>query len=60
MTKEQFIVYMDDLNAGRTDADHYDPEDKSFPDNWDIDNETMKKFIMAFKSFESVFDALNV
>ena len=25
MRKSQFEVYMDALNAGRTDADHYDP-----------------------------------
>ena len=36
--KSQFEVYMDALNAGRTDADHYDPEDFTHPEDWQIDD----------------------
>ena len=43
-----FQSYMNALNAGRTDADHYDPEDETTPDSWEIDELTMRKFQNAY------------
>lgn len=58
--KDKFCSCMDDMNAGRTDADHYDAEDTTtHPDNWVIDNITLQNFIAAQntlnKFFEQVF-----
>lgn len=49
----RFQVYMDDLNAGRTDADHYDAEDiDNCPDKWDIDDTTIQRFCIAKEALE--------
>jgi len=51
--KNRFEVYMDDLNAGRTDADHYDAEDTdNCPDKWSIDDATIRRFCMAKEALE--------
>lgn len=53
INKNRFNIYMDDLNAGRTDADHYDAEDiDSCPDKWDIDDTTIKRFQIAKEALE--------
>lgn len=47
---------MDDMNAGRTDADHYDAEDTTtYPDGWEIDNVTLQNFIAANSTFSKFF-----
>lgn len=48
------------MNAGRTDADHYDPEDYSCPDEWQINDVIMGEFLSSYKAFEAVFEALNL
>ncbi len=60
MSKDQFSVFMDQLNAGRTDADHYDPEDMTSPEEWQIDNKTMDAFIIAYNAFEDLFQNLHI
>lgn len=60
MGKEKFVVCMDSMNAGRTDADHYDPEDYSCPDEWQINDVIMGEFLSSYKAFEAVFEALNL
>lgn len=54
--KNKFEVSMKDLNAGRTDADHYDAEDINGPDDWEISNATMKAFILAYETISSVLE----
>ena len=45
---------MEDLNAGRTDADHYDAEDTSnVPINWEIDDITLQAFTTAYVKLEN-------
>ena len=44
---------MDALNAGRTDADHYDPEDFTHPEDWQIDDTIMTNYII-FKKMRPV------
>ena len=60
ITKAKFEVCMEDLNAGRTDADHYDPEDMTCPDSWEISDQTMQDFIAAYRTMEAVFKKLNL
>ncbi len=60
ITKAKFEVCMEDLNAGRTDADHYDPEDMTYPDGWEISDQTMQDFIAAYRTMEAVFKKLNL
>ena len=50
--KERFIVIMDDLNAGRTDADHYDAEDLAGPNKWEISDVVMKAFCQSLSEIE--------
>jgi len=58
ISKEKFISCMEDLNAGRTDADHYDPENTtSCPDNWEIDDQTMQAFRTAYDTMNRFFQA---
>ncbi len=48
---------MTDLNAGRTDADHYDAEDLTvYLKNWEIDQETVAKFKHGFLELKRFFD----
>lgn len=60
MSKEQFSVYMGHLNAGRTDADHYDAEDMTSPVEWEIDDRTMDAFVIAYNSFDALFSKLHI
>ena len=60
MSKDQFGVYMDQLNAGRTDADHYDPEDMTYPDEWQIGDKIMDAFMTAFNEFDELFKKLHI
>ena len=60
MSEEQFSVFMDQLNAGRNDADHYDPENMTSPEEWEIDNKTMDAFVIAYNAFEDLFDSLHL
>lgn len=54
ISKENFSTYMEDLNAGRTDADHYDAEDTSnVPINWEIDDITLQAFTTAYVKLEN-------
>ena len=45
---------MTDLNAGRNDADHYDAEDVSYPEQWEIDDMTMSAFSTAYATMEKM------
>ena len=60
VTKAKFEACMEDLNAGRTDADHYDPEDMTCPEGWEISDQTMINFISANRTMEDVFTKLNL
>lgn len=54
ISKSKFISCMEDLNAGRSDADHYDAEDLSVsPDAWEIDDKTLRAFMVAYDTIES-------
>lgn len=58
ISREKFVSCMDDLNAGRTDADHYDPENPvDYPNNWEIDNQTMHAFSTAYETMDCFFEA---
>lgn len=54
ITQNKFITYMIELNAGRTDADHYSPSELKAPNAWAIDDETMQRFCLAKKKFEEI------
>ncbi len=57
--KNHFSVYMDALNAGRTDADHYDAEDIiNYPGNWVIDDTTMSNFQNAKANLNKFFETI--
>lgn len=56
----RFITCMNDLNAGRTDADHYDAEDNSCPEHWDIDDQTLQSFITAVSTMNNFFEKYNI
>lgn len=60
INQEKFKVCMEDLNAGRNDADHYDAEDMSCPDDWEIDEKVMQAFCVACGTMETFFDACNL
>ena len=60
VTKAKFEACMEDLNAGRTDADHYDPEDMTCPEGGEISDQTMINFISANRTMEDVFTKLNL
>lgn len=60
ITQAKFESCMEDLNAGRIDADHYDPEDMTCPNGWEISDQTMKDFIAAYKTMAEVFKKLNL
>lgn len=53
--RAKFTTCMEDLNAGRNDADHYDAEDYSCPNEWDIDDVTMRNFCAARNTMDSFF-----
>lgn len=59
INKSKFCSCMDDMNAGRTDADHYDAEDTTtYPDGWEIDNVTLQNFIAANSTFSKFFKSV--
>ena len=61
ISKENFSTYMDDLNAGRTDADHYDPQNSSScPDDWEINDTVLQSFISAYNKMETFFAAMGL
>lgn len=56
ISQHKFISCMEDLNAGRSDADHYDPENTiGYPDKWEIDDDTMQAFRTAYDSMTKFF-----
>ena len=58
ISREKFISCMEDLNAGRTDADHYDAENSAeCPQDWEIDNQTMQAFRTAYETLDRFFKA---
>ena len=56
----KFKSSMEDLNAGRTDADHYDAEDMTSPDEWEIDDSTIRAFELALETMEKLFAACSL
>ncbi len=61
MSKEKFCACMDDLNAGRNDADHYDAEDiQTYPNGWEINDSTMMSFCAARDAMDNFFKAINL
>lgn len=61
ISREKFICSMDDLNAGRTDADHYDPENSILPaDTLEIDDETIQSFCVAYNTLQKFFTELGL
>lgn len=61
ISKEKFLSCMDDLNAGRTDADHYDPENAvSYPDELEIDDYTLNAFRTAYETMDKFFKSKNL
>ena len=60
LTKEEFQVYMSHMNAGRSDADHYDAEEMTCPEDWEIDNATMTDFIEAHKKISLIIEAFSL
>lgn len=56
ISKSKFVTCMEDLNAGRSDADHYDPENTiGYPDKWEIDDETIQAFRTAYDTMNRFF-----
>lgn len=61
ISKANFSTYMEDLNAGRTDADHYDPESSdTCPDDWEITDTVLQSFIAACNKIETIFSSLGL
>ena len=59
--KANFSTYMEDLNAGRTDADHYDPENSTdCPDDWEISDTVLQSFTAAYNKMETFFSSLGL
>ena len=56
ISKEKFYLLMNALNAGRTDADHYDAEDLTLPDEWEIDDLTIDTFTTAYNTMREYFE----
>lgn len=55
MDKNRFDFYMKDLNAGRTDADHYDPEvEDDLNISWEITDELLSKFRVAKNELDNI------
>jgi len=52
---------MEDLNAGRTDADHYDPENSTdCPGDWEISDTVLQSFTAAYNKMETFFSYLGL
>lgn len=45
--RASFNSYMRDLNAGRSDADHYSPSELTAPDIWNISDALIQRFCLA-------------
>jgi hypothetical protein len=60
MDRSQFNASMNDLNAGRTDADHYDPEDGIYPNDWIISDTVLRSFMVAYERFDNIFRSLHL
>jgi len=60
ITQAKFNACMEDLNAGRTDADHYDAEDMTCPDDWEISSKTMQNFVSTYETLTDIFEACNL
>lgn len=59
ITKDKFNLFMDDLNAGRNDADHYDAEDLTvYPEKWMISDTTMQNFENALRNLKQFFELI--
>ena len=57
--KNKFGIYMDDLNAGRNDADHYDAEDtNNCPEDWEIEDTIMQNFVVALNKMNKFFEMI--
>lgn len=58
ISKSKFISCMEDLNAGRSDADHYDAEDlNTAPRDWEIDLDTIQAFQSAYNTMSRFFES---
>ena len=58
INRNKFCSSIDDLNAGRNDADHYDAEDiTKYPNGWNIDDSTILSFSVAYNTFKKFFDS---
>ena len=52
---------MDDLNAARTDADHYDPDNLSrVPSNFEISDDILQSFQSAYKAMLKFFKEVHL
>lgn len=61
ISKANFTTCMEDLNAGRTDADHYDPENTDHcPDDWEITDTILKSFAVAYDKLNDFFSSINL
>lgn len=60
ITQAKFESCMEDLNAGRIDADHYDAEDLNCPEVWEISDQTMHNFISAYETMAGLFAKLSL
>ncbi len=60
VSRVKFESCMEDLNAGRTDADHYDPEDMRCLDGWEISDKTIQNFMSAYETMSGIFKKLKL
>lgn len=61
ISQANFSTYMEELNAGRNDADHYDPQNSSTcPDDWEIDDNVLQSFISAYNKMDAFFTSMNL
>lgn len=57
--RNKFHTCMEDLNAGRNDADHYDAEDMDdSPENWEIDDVTIQNFVVALNKMNTFLEMI--
>ena len=55
ISREKFISCMEDLNAGRTDADIMMRKIVQNVQDWEIDNQTMQAFRTAYETLDRFF-----
>ena len=55
-----FAIRPDVMIFTHNHADHYDPEDMTCPDGWEISDHIMQEFISAYKTMETIFIKLNL